>query len=396
MGDRFINGFYNFLRPTLGTWLRSQYTFYGNNEKIQGLEPPFLVVSNHCLNWDPFLVSAYIPKAVRYIASDSLFRNRMLAFLLRNLVGAISKTKAMADSQTVKEAIRIMKRGGIVGVFPEANRTWDGKSIDIIYATAKLVKLARVPVVMCMMKGAYLSRPRWAIRGRKGPMFLDYYVLFTEKQTRELTVDEIYHSMNNAIYHDEYEWQKQHMHRYTSETSAEFLELFLYICPSCRTIGKLHSEKNAFTCLHCGLVHTLDDYGFFSGQRSFEHPGEWGDWQRDHIKTLLTGQDAVYADEGACLYSLTPKNKIRLIGKGTLVLYPDRIEFTAGKTGEKRVYEIRRIAGNTIQFNYLFEFYYEGVFHRFLFQPKNRVSAFKWNQAVQHIKNENSNERGNT
>jgi len=379
-----IRGFAAVLRVTLGIWLKLTYNIKAHNENVKDLEAPYLLIGNHCLNWDPFITGLYLKPNTRFIASDSLFRNKAVAFMLTYLVGAIPKKKAVSDLKTIKMTMKELKRGHVVGVFPEANRTWNGRSIDILYSTAKFVKLMKVPVVNCIIKGGYMSRPRWAVRGRKGVLELYYDVLFTKEDVKTKSVDEIYTIMNNAIQYNEFDWQKTKMIPFKSKRQAEFLENYLYICPKCKLIGTLESNHNEFLCKSCGLSHTMGEYGsFINENKTFDNPQGWGDWQAGQFEELIVTEDLIYKDN-ALLYGENEKNKLYIVAEGELSLYNNRLVFKSSKLG--RTFFISEIFGNTIQLNYIFDFYYKGDFVRLRFLPKNRASAFKWNYAVDHIK----------
>ena len=384
MREAIIFVFGGLLRITLGNWLKIVYNIKAFNEPVKNMPGPFLMVGNHCLNWDPFMAGLYIKPNTRFIASDSLFRNKTVAFLLTHLVGAIPKKKAVSDMKTIKMSIKELRKNHVVGVYPEANRTWNGKTIDIIYSTAKFVKLMKVPVVNCITKGGYLSRPRWSVRGRKGVLELHYDILFTKEDIKTKSVDEIYNIMNEAIQYNEFEWQKEKMIPFKSKRQAEFLENYLYICPKCRKIGTLRSEKNDFTCSACGLSHTMGDYGYFTNEdRRFENPQEWGAWQAERFKEITDTDDLIYSDR-AVLYGENEKNNLYVVDEGRLSLYKNRLVYKSQTLG--RTFFINDIFGNTIQLNYIFDFYYKGDFVRLRFLPKNRASAFKWNYAVDHLK----------
>lgn len=385
MRELIIRAFASVLRVTLGIWLKLTYNIEAHNEKVKDLEAPYLLVGNHCLNWDPFIIGLFLKPNTRFIASDSLFRNKAVAFMLTYLVGAIPKKKAVSDLKTVKLTMKELKRGHVVGVFPEANRTWNGRSIDILYSTAKFVKLMKVPVVNCIIKGGYMSRPRWAVRGRKGVLELYYDVLFTKEDVKTKSVDELYTIMNDAIKYNEFDWQKIKMIPFKSKRQAEFLENYLYICPQCKMVGTLESNYNEFVCKSCGLSHTMGEYGSFVNEnKKFDNPQEWGDWQAKQFGELAAKEELIYMDK-AVLYSENEKNKLYIAAEGELTLYNNRLVFKSSKLG--RTFFISEIFGNTIQLNYIFDFYYKGDFVRFRFLPKNRASAFKWNYAVDYIKN---------
>ncbi|MBN1622975.1 MAG: 1-acyl-sn-glycerol-3-phosphate acyltransferase [Clostridia bacterium] len=385
MKNAVIKIFAALLRITLSIWLKVVYNIKAFNENVKDLKAPYLLIGNHCLNWDPFIAGSYIKYDTRFIASDSLFRDKIVAFLLTYLVGAIPKKKAVSDMRTIKLSLKTLKQGHVVGVYPEANRTWNGRTINILYSTAKFVKLLKVPVVVCITKGGYMSRPRWAVKGRRGILELHYSVLFTTEDIKNKSLDEIYDEMNQAIQYNEYDWQKEHMHYFHSRKPAQYLENYLYICPECKKIGTLVSKGDELACKNCGLTHRIDNYGFFTDQeRKFDNPQEWGDWQEDRFREMVAENDFLYRDTGARLFAENKNGKPYIAADGDLALYKDRLEFKSANLN--RTFFIDDIFGNTIQLNCIFDFYYKGDFVRFRFYPKNRASAFKWNHAVDYIK----------
>lgn len=384
--EKFRLRFFNiFFKATLGVWLRLSYNIVADLSKISHVKPPYILISNHCLNWDPFMLPLNIKEQVYWMASDNLFRSKILGFILTKLVGAFSKKKAVADMSSVKTSIRIVKKGGIVGLFPEGNRTWNGKTIDALYATAKFVKLLKVPVVMCEQRGGYLSRPRWAVRGRKGKVQLNYYQLLNKEQLKSDSVDEVYQAINQAISYNENEWQLENMIPFKGKANAEFLEQYLYVCPSCHSISSLHSEKHKFYCDKCDLSVILNDYGIFEGEKKpFDNVSQWGDWQNEFIRGYIKENKVIFKDLDVVMKTDNENGKLDKGIKGTLTLDHEKVYFES-ETGNMTFYH-KTIFGNTIQLNWIFEFYYNGEFRRFYFYPKNRISAFKWNEVVDIMK----------
>ena len=241
--------------------------------------------------WDPFFAGIFIPDPVHYVTSDANFRSKILRFLL-GLVGSIPKTKLMSDYETIRHIMRIRDKKGVIGIFPEGRRTWDGHTLDLLYATAKLIKLLKIPVVVPIFKGAYISLPRWTKRPRRGSIAISYTLLFTAKELSSLGLDEISGRLGKALEYDEYEWQRTAMITFKGRRKAEYLELTLYACPECGGIATLRSKKDVFSCTSCGYSVRYNEYGFFekiSGQLRFQTVREWNIWQIEHLGNRIAG-----------------------------------------------------------------------------------------------------------
>lgn len=84
---------------------------------------PLLLCANHPSALDMFLIGVYVPKRrVHYMAKAELFRNRFLAWVLRQL-GAFPVSRGKGDVGSVKTLYKLLEDGKIVGVFPEGTRT---------------------------------------------------------------------------------------------------------------------------------------------------------------------------------------------------------------------------------------------------------------------------------
>ncbi len=95
--------------------------------EIEGLEniPPnksFLVVPNHLSNFDPPLIAAFLPvDSMAYMAKESLFKIPVLNSIIKAF-GAFPVKRSGNDIAAVKLAIKILKEGKALTMFPEGKR----------------------------------------------------------------------------------------------------------------------------------------------------------------------------------------------------------------------------------------------------------------------------------
>lgn len=383
--------FNRFLKRTLGVYLTRRYRIEYDDKDIQGLEPPFLVVANHTNNWDPFILSVKIKEPIHFVTSIEQFRSPVMQYLL-SLVGCIPKTKSMSDATTVKSLFVIRNNGGVSGVFPEGKRCWDGKSEEMLYPTAKLLKAMKIPVVYGLFHGAYLAHPRWAEKPRKGKIHLKYGILFTENDIKNMSVDEIYDHMCKTLQTNEYIWQEERMISFRGPRLAESLELCLFICPSCMSVGKLYSKGDTCTCLSCGEHVKYNEYGYFEkdgGEPVFKSVQEWNQWQLKRLEEMIVANMSnadkpVFEDSGVTLFTGEPYKPLRKDRKGSIRFFADRIEFT-DLAGTVSVYGLDHLNGVSTHLNDRFDFYHNGVFHRFAFKD-HHTSANKWSEAYDIVK----------
>lgn len=378
--------FHKFLKITLGNYLKKRFNIKADTEGLLKAEPPFIIISNHPGFWDPFVLSNFSAYPIQYVASDTYFRKPLLRLLLR-LVGAFPKSKFMADASSVKAILRIKKQGGVIGIFPEGSREWDGRTEELLYPTAKLIKSLKIPVVAAKFKGGFLSHPRWASKPRKGEINLEYKLIFEGQSAGDHTVDEVYDIITESLRHDEYEYQAEKMIRFQGRRLAERLGLFLFVCPECRSIGEMESRDDTFACKHCGYSVKYNEYGFFSLSEAntlfFDTPVKWNLWQLEHLKEYISGKgehDTIISNSSVILkkgYRYTPAKTFRF---GSIKLDRDSLNFCS-RLREEYSFPLKKITGLNVQYKDVFEFYYEGTLYQFSFKLAND-SAYKWIMAI--------------
>lgn len=132
-----------------------------------------VLCSNHVGELDMFFIGFRIKRLVRWMAKEELFKNPVFATLLKCL-GAFPIKRGKADVESVKTAIRLLKEGHIVGIFPEGTRIKhkEGKPIRIKPGAVMLALRTGAPIVPVAVSGNY--KPFSRIKVIFGePFFLD-------------------------------------------------------------------------------------------------------------------------------------------------------------------------------------------------------------------------------
>jgi len=126
-----------------------------------------LIASNHQSYLDPVLLGLGLDRSICYMARSSLFRNPLFRLLIASL-NAFPVKRGGRDTTAVREAVRRLRGGWCLTVFPEGTRTPDG-SVGRIHAGALLIaERTGVPVVPAAIEGAFEAWPRngWPRPGR--------------------------------------------------------------------------------------------------------------------------------------------------------------------------------------------------------------------------------------
>jgi len=82
-----------------------------------------IIVANHRSYLDPlFLLSVLRPRPIRFMAKEEFFGVHPLVARLTSWVGAFPVRRGTADLEAIKRPVRMLRRGELVGIFPEGTR----------------------------------------------------------------------------------------------------------------------------------------------------------------------------------------------------------------------------------------------------------------------------------
>ncbi|MCK5739538.1 1-acyl-sn-glycerol-3-phosphate acyltransferase, partial [bacterium] len=343
--------FYLLVQLTLVRFLQFRYNLHGKNVRLfRKLKPPFIVLPNHVTFWDPVLVSAFIPHRIYFVMSDANLRNSLARFLYLKIARVIPKTKALADSKAVRHIIQLVRQKRVLCIFPEGRASWDGVTHDIFEATAKLLRVMKAPVVVPILKGGYLSRPRWSPHLRRGRMEIEYIQLFEGPELAKMSSEEIHQKLVEALANDDNAFQKETGYTYKTPNGAEFLERLLFACPECEQMNTLFSDGNKFHCTHCSAEWHWTPEGRLSKLRDNKQTEttvrKWNQWQLKLLAQKISANtgEPIFSDPIVHIktgYKLEPLQEWI---SGASALYTNRIEITE-PNGHVATFQLDEIEG---------------------------------------------------
>lgn len=121
---------------------------------------PLIFISNHTSIVDSFLLGCNLPRKIYFMAKSTEFDSlgkRVFFYLSRSFPVRRYDT----DPGALRNAYKILEFGGMVGIYPEGERTWDGVLQPLRRGTVRFILSAGVPVVIAGIRGAYQHQPRW-------------------------------------------------------------------------------------------------------------------------------------------------------------------------------------------------------------------------------------------
>jgi 1-acyl-sn-glycerol-3-phosphate acyltransferase len=169
------------------TALFQQRVYHRHREPTTG---GVLYVANHQSFLDPVLVTNTLRRPGNYMARDSLFRHPLFGRLIESL-NAFPIRRGTADTAALKEAMRRLRTGRCVVVFPEGTRTRDGRIGPFLPGIAVLAQRAADWTVPVLIDGAYEAWPRSQALPRPGRIAIEYGRPMPQDQTRRLTPQEL-------------------------------------------------------------------------------------------------------------------------------------------------------------------------------------------------------------
>ena len=112
----------------------------------------FILSANHVSNWDPPFLATFCPREVSYMAKEELFKNPIFSAAIRAL-NAFPVKRGTADKNAIKKAVKILKNGGCLGVFPEGTRSKTGKLGKPESGVSLIATMTKSPVIPAAIIG---------------------------------------------------------------------------------------------------------------------------------------------------------------------------------------------------------------------------------------------------
>lgn len=110
------------MAPVVERWSRGWQDLQISGRDRLPTTGAYVVAVNHLSFLDPVLVTTAAHRNVRYLAVDQLFRQSRAFERLIGFFGAIPTSRSRFPVSAVREALRHLAAGGVVGVFPEGRR----------------------------------------------------------------------------------------------------------------------------------------------------------------------------------------------------------------------------------------------------------------------------------
>ena len=105
-----------------------------------------IIASNHAAYVDPPFIGSVCPRELSYLAKAELFSHPFFGWLIRKY-NAIPIARGAFDRRAITQAIRLLKEGKALLLFPEGTRSREGNFLEPKLGVGMIACEAGVPIV---------------------------------------------------------------------------------------------------------------------------------------------------------------------------------------------------------------------------------------------------------
>lgn len=141
---------------------RTKISYEDKSVQSRKIKGPAVIISNHTSVYDYVVCMFTFPfRTLRYQMAEVLFKKKLLGLFLK-MLGGIKVDRYTGDAACVEKSIKILKKGGVVGVFPESRLPKTGEETPLPFkqGAAYLALYCNVPVIPVYLSGGYFGKNR--------------------------------------------------------------------------------------------------------------------------------------------------------------------------------------------------------------------------------------------
>ena len=369
---------YKVLLPVVEPAMKLYFNYHC--EKLPPVDGPYLLLCNHNTDFDCILAGIAAGKQLYFVATENVIRMGLLGKLVVKYFDPIIHYKGVQGITTTKNILAALRNGDSVGLFPEGNRSFSGKTCPIPTATGKMARSSGAYLITYRFEGGYFSWPRWGVGRRKGRLTGKVAGVYSPQQLKAMTPAQVNEAIAKDLYADAYEEQKKEPIAFRGKTPAESLESTIFLCPKCKRTGRLHSKIDHFFC-DCGFDSVMDAYGILNDGENTYTVTQLDESQQTYLKDLLDSAEAASSRPQADQLLFQDQVTMETVGENhdivktepvTLTAYKDRL--TAGSLNMP----LEQISGLAINQRNLLLVHLEGQKEHLQFRGPVSFNALKY------------------
>lgn len=344
------------IKPIILFFMKREITVVHTGDIIEKDREPFIVISNHFNTWDAFVVNKNIKQNIRFVATEMAYLDLPKKIGMGFIARTIRKRVGKSDVQATRKIFQYLKKGYPIGIFPEGDNTFSGKTLGIYENIGRLFKKAGVDIVLCKQQGGYISQPRWAdYFSKKGVVYTHTETLITARELEELTDLEVNEIVEKALDNNDYDFQREKMIDLDRKKRAEGIERLVYYCNKCGSVLTVFGKDHDILCSSCGKIGTINPYEFIEDNQ-FDNLVDYNEFQYTKIEDVIKSEFMFVVT-----FNIVNEDKLKNKNLGTYRLhYKDKmIKLSSNNSIYK--FDIEKIKYPVNTMRHSFSFDYEGV-----------------------------------
>jgi len=372
-----------------------EFTYDFDPRSLDG--KPTILLSSHASRFEfIYTVYGFHRKDLNVVCGYQNILQKGLYHIFLQL-GVISKYLYQPDFLCVKNMLRVLKRGGAIGLFPEGIQSTSGSTHPINPATTHFIKSSKANIVVCKTRGAYLATNRYSSDRKKGHIDVHYTHVFTPEMLSELSEEQIYKILLENISYNDFEYNKLARNKYIGKKpNAYGIDKILYKCPDCKGDHVLRVDNDRIVCTSCGFSVRVDEYYDLVDLKGRGCPSDidqWYKWQRRCVAQEVKDDAFELKMTGSiCTLKLdklrkSPDNR-EVLSIGTATLTNKGLTFKGELEGRAVDFDFsaKSIYSLTFSTKGYLEFYHNNDYFMLVPEQSN-ACPIKWTLASEEIHN---------
>lgn len=252
---------YAFIFFLVRLWLGRRQRVEIDDALLRGIEPPYILLSNHESFEDFYYLSQLAhPRRPSYLVNEYYCTRPVLKGMAKR-AGILSKKLFTPDLAAPVGILRTIRRGYPVVIFPEGRLSPDGCSNPIVESGAALYRRLKTPLVLVRIDGAYWAHPKWRKKSFRSNIRLSVRRVLRPEELAAMTDAQLDELIRSELYND----ASEHRGSYPQKDKAVGLDGLLYRCIDCGALYRTEGVGSELICHACGSRRRLDGHYRFAG-----------------------------------------------------------------------------------------------------------------------------------
>lgn len=171
---------------------RTKIFYEDKNSQSRRIKGKAIIISNHTSVYDyAVMIFVFFGRVLRYQMAEILFKNKILGWFL-SAMGGVKIDRYSHDNLGLDRSAEVLKKGGVLGVFPEGRIPKDGEETPLPFqhGAIYLALKEKADMIPVYTNGSYFNKNRAkVVIGKKIDVNSLYDKELSEKENLEKIAD---------------------------------------------------------------------------------------------------------------------------------------------------------------------------------------------------------------